>query len=214
LMQLDASKTPPSLATDAFVHFICAYQHKEGYWPNGAYPRPPMEDGDISITIRAIRALRSYEAPALKPEIDGRIDRACRWLSSVRPETVIDQAEQILGLEWAGKTVPLSWVKALEAKQRKNGGWGQTDDQATDAFATGEALMSLRSAGVEASSPIYANGVRYLLSTQGPEGVWHVKSRSFGFQPYFQSGFPYDHDQWISQAGTALGAIALSEAAQ
>jgi hypothetical protein len=34
-------------------------------------------------------------------------------------------------------------------------------------------------------------------------------SRSFKFQPYFQSGFPYDHDQWISQAGTAMATIGL-----
>jgi len=39
-------------------------------------------------------------------------------------------------------------------------------------------------------------------------------SRALKFQPYFQSGFPYDHDQWISQAGTALAVIALTFAAQ
>jgi hypothetical protein len=31
-----------------------------------------------------------------------------------------------------------------------------------------------------------------------------------GFQPYFESGFPHGHDQWISQAGTALAATALT----
>jgi hypothetical protein len=29
-------------------------------------------------------------------------------------------------------------------------------------------------------------------------------------QPYFESGFPYGHDQWISQAGTAWAAMALT----
>ena len=32
-------------------------------------------------------------------------------------------------------------------------------------------------------------------------------------QPYFNSGFPYGHDQWISHAGTAWAAIGLSRAA-
>jgi hypothetical protein len=29
-------------------------------------------------------------------------------------------------------------------------------------------------------------------------------------QPYFQSGFPYEHDQWISATGTAWAAMALT----
>ena len=32
-------------------------------------------------------------------------------------------------------------------------------------------------------------------------------------QPYFESGFPYGHDQWISQSGTAWATLALSVAA-
>jgi hypothetical protein len=30
-------------------------------------------------------------------------------------------------------------------------------------------------------------------------------------QPYFESGFPYSHDQWISQTGTAWAVMALSQ---
>ena len=33
-------------------------------------------------------------------------------------------------------------------------------------------------------------------------------------QPYFESGFPHGHDQWISQAGTSWAAMALSLTAQ
>jgi hypothetical protein len=29
-------------------------------------------------------------------------------------------------------------------------------------------------------------------------------------QPYFQSGFPYDHDQWISTAATAWAVSAMA----
>ena len=29
-------------------------------------------------------------------------------------------------------------------------------------------------------------------------------------QPYFESGFPYGHDQWISQAATAWATIGLA----
>jgi hypothetical protein len=32
-------------------------------------------------------------------------------------------------------------------------------------------------------------------------------------QPYFESGFPHGHDQWISHAGTAWAALALTATA-
>jgi hypothetical protein len=60
----------------------------------------------------------------------------------------------------------------------------------------------------------FQRGIRYLLATQGEDGSWHVKSRAPKFQPYFESGFPYEHDQWISMAGTAWAAIALSFASE
>ena len=54
----------------------------------------------------------------------------------------------------------------------------------------------------------------YLLRTQAPDGSWHVKSRSIWVQPYFDSGFPYEHDQWISAAGTSWAAMALAVSAE
>jgi hypothetical protein len=37
-----------------------------------------------------------------------------------------------------------------------------------------------------------------------------VKTRSIWVQPYFDSGFPYGEDQWISAAGTGWATMALS----
>jgi len=37
-----------------------------------------------------------------------------------------------------------------------------------------------------------------------------VKTRSIWLQPYFDSGFPYGQDQWISVAGTSWATMALS----
>ena len=53
---------------------------------------------------------------------------------------------------------------------------------------------------------------RFLSSTQRADGSWYVGSRSAKFQPYFESGFPYEHDQWISSMATgwATAALALS----
>lgn len=85
----------------------------------------------------------------------------------------------------------------------------------SDAYATGEALYALNVGGnMPVSDPIYQKGLKYLLRMQAPDGSWHVKSRSIWVQPYFESGFPYGHDQWISAAGTAWATMALSLTAE
>jgi N-acyl-D-amino-acid deacylase len=56
--------------------------------------------------------------------------------------------------------------------------------------------------------------VDYLMRTQEVDGSWHVHTRAFGFQPYFESGFPHGHDQWISMAATAWSAMALMPATE
>jgi hypothetical protein len=52
--------------------------------------------------------------------------------------------------------------------------------------------------------------VQYLLRTQLEDGTWFVRSRAFGFQPYFESGFPHGKDQFISAAATSWAAMALA----
>ena len=42
-----------------------------------------------------------------------------------------------------------------------------------------------------------------LLRTQCDDGSWYVQTRSWPFQPYFESKFPYGRDQWISAPATA-----------
>ena len=81
----------------------------------------------------------------------------------------------------------------------------------TDSYATGQALFALNAAGkMPTTDPVYQKGVRYLLRTQADDGSWHVKSRSIWVQPYFDSGFPYSHDQWISAAEPVGAAMALA----
>ena len=81
---------------------------------------------------------------------------------------------------------------------------------ASDAYATGQALYALHVAGVSVTSGTYQKGTSYLLRTQLEDGSWFVRSRAFGFQPYFDAGFPHGTDQFISAAATSWAAIALS----
>jgi ankyrin repeat protein len=83
-----------------------------------------------------------------------------------------------------------------------------------DAYSTGEALVALNEAGgVAVTDPAWQKGLQYLLSAQQADGSWHVHTRMVSPAPvspsYFESGFPYGHDQYISTAATSWAATAL-----
>ena len=120
---------------------------------------------------------------------------------------------RLLGLTWAKASAKHLQKAAREllAEQRPDGGWGQTPTLQTDAYATGQALVALRSSGqLAASDPAYQRGIGFLLRTQLSDGSWLVSSRTFPFQPYKESGFPHGKDQWISAAGSSWAAMALT----
>ena len=120
---------------------------------------------------------------------------------------------QLLGLTWAGSTASSidRAAKRVLALQRKDGGWAPTPHLKSDAYATGTALYALKESGA-ASDAAYRRGFAYLLSTQAEDGSWFVASRAPKFQPYFDGGFPYGHDAWISQWATGYATAALSHA--
>ena len=103
----------------------------------------------------------------------------------------------------------------LLSEQRPDGGWAQIPSLASDAYATGEALVALRDSGALAvGDPGYQRGIRFLLNTQFEDGSWYVKSRVIPIMPYFDSDFPHGADQFISAAATNWAAMALAPAAR
>jgi hypothetical protein len=82
---------------------------------------------------------------------------------------------------------------------------------ASDAYATGQTLFALLESGaIGASSDAVKRATNYLLSTQRADGSWYVRSRSPKFQPYFEGGFAYGPDQWISSMATGWATSALA----
>lgn len=202
----------PDRATDALVHYLAAKQGLDGSWHGQGAIRPPMGDGNVGRTAMAIRTLVAYGTPARQPEFEKRVERAARWLSLQTPDTTDDRVMQLLGLKWAnahsGRRETL--MRELVALQRVDGGWAQTRHLISDAYATGQTLYALREMGVPVSAPAIERGVAFLVRTQREDGSWHVKSRAMKIQPYFESGFPYGHDQWISHVAAAWAVMGLS----
>jgi ankyrin repeat protein len=207
---------PADEVTDATVAAIAANQTIEGNWIHLPLGRPPLEDGSWAAAALAVRTLQRYGIPARKAEFDASIAKARTWFVKTKPDVPHERAFQVMGLAWSGAEASALTraVTELRRLQRPDGGWPQLETLASDAYGTGVAMYALRQAGVAASDAAYQRGVRYLLSTQESDGSWHVASRTPKFQPYFQSGFPHNHDQWISTAATAWAVTVLAEAVE
>ena len=217
LFALGMAETAPNSGSDAAVALIAGAQHRDGTWRNAGAPRAPIEEGVIGRSVMAARALQKFGVPARKAEYDERFARLRDWLLAAPANTNDDHAMLTVGLKWTGASQARvdAAGKALLARQRANGGWSQNNNLESDAYAPGESLWALREAGIlTAQTKAYRHGVEFLLQTQSEDGSWYVRSRAPKFQPYFQSGFPYDHDQWISSAATGYAVMALAPAAE
>ena len=204
---------PADRVTDALALNLAAQQSADGRWVGGGgVQRPPTSDGDISNTALSIYALRHYAPPARKADFDRRVARAAAWLANQKPVTTEDAVMQLLGSKWSGADSAAieKFSRQVLALQREDGGWSQTPFLKSDAYATGTALYALHAAGRPATDAVFRRGVHFLLETQAADGSWYVASRAPKFQPYFDGGFPYGHDQWISQWATGWAALALS----
>jgi len=193
--------------TDAMVHVIGAWQSDDGAFHPLPSMRPPIESNSVTATALSLRAIQLYGTGQ-----EERIARATRWLRTAAPRTTEERAMQLLGLAWA--KAPADDVrkatKALLAEQRPDGGWGQLPTLETDAYATGQALVALHTAGHAVSSAEYRRGLAFLMRTQFPDGSWLVRTRTFPVQTPRDSGFPHGKNQWISAAGTSWAAMALA----
>ncbi len=215
LTALANSGYQPDRTTDVVVAHLASQQARNGRWFMITVARPPIGEGPMAVTAYAIRALKAYAPPGRRADMDERVARATAWLAAEKAVTTEDRNMQLLGLFWGGRDAAerKRLAKNILAKQRTDGGWAQSDDLQSDAYATSVSLFALAEAGgIAPSDPAYKKGVAYLLSTQRPDGSWYVKSRAVKFQPFFDGGFPYGHDQWISSMATGWAAAALATA--
>jgi hypothetical protein len=214
LLGMAAANYPPDSITDAMAANLAASQAANGSWHQGGISRAPMEESDISRTATSLHSLQIYGPPARKAEFDARLERAKDWLMKAKPKNNEERNMQLLGLTWAkaDEATLRRLSKALLAAQRADGGWSSKSNMPSDAYATGQSLYALHAAGLQSRDGAYQKGVKYLLATQQEDGSWHVRSRAPKFQPYFQSGFPHDHDQWISSAATGWASMSLAQA--
>lgn len=219
LWALDVGKQKPNATTSAVTEYLLLKNKDISYWTSSGN-RPPSEASDVTTTALAIYGLRAYGNHDQAERIAAKRAKAVQWLLEKEPA---DHEERVFRLHGLGyldtddKATAKNIAQAIQAAsqeisdaQRNDGGWSQTDELESDAYATGSALVALHEIGnMSTSSPIYQKAVKYLLDTQHDDGSWHVKSRSKPFQTYFESGFPHKEDQFISMNASCWATYAL-----
>jgi ankyrin repeat protein len=203
----------PNLTTDAVALALASAQQPDGSWNIDDLRPPIIDQSPVHFTALAIRGLSVYLPPGRRVELRARVARATAYMRSVVPASTQDEAFKLLGLVWAGapRDEAARQAQRVLKLQRENGGWAQLPTMAPDAYATGQALVALHAAGTSTSADASRRGTAFLLRTQLEDGTWFVRSRAFGFQAYFETGFPHGRDQFISATATAWAVMALAE---
>jgi hypothetical protein len=212
MLGMAADNYPPDEATDAQAIWLKRRQAVDGRWPLASL-RPPIESNDVAVTAISMRALQLFAPPSRRAEFAQAVDRARAWLTTAPASVTEERAFRVLGLHWAGAPADVVTHAAREllAIQHADGGWSQEPSMASDAYATGEALVALRESGVVAQTdPACRKGLEFLLRTQIEDGSWIVETRAVPIQAYFESGFPYGVNQWVSAAATGWATMALA----
>jgi hypothetical protein len=212
LLALNVGRWKADATTEAVVEYLLLRDKDHDHW-RATSNRPPSEASDFTTTALAVRALRDWGTAAQKERIDKRIEAARAWLLKAKAKDTEERVFRLWALKSAGADEKELRAAAdeLVRSRRKDGGWGQTEEMESDAYATGSALVALHRAGGRATDDAdYRGGVAWLLKAQREDGSWLVRSRSKPFQTYFESGFPHGKDQFISMAASGWATTALA----
>jgi ankyrin repeat protein len=218
LIGANAAGVRPSLVTAVYSRLIAARQEPDGHWET-IDERPPQSYSPFTATAISLRALQLYGHASQTADLPARAARARIWLLSHQPRATEERAFQLLGAKWAGTEEAALGRMAgeLRATQQTDGGWSSLDGRSSDAYSTARAMLALHDAGsVAITDSSWQRGIDYLLTTQASDGSWHVVSRLHPpapvSPPYFETGHPYGHDQFVSAMGGSLAVIALATA--
>jgi N-acyl-D-amino-acid deacylase len=214
LWALESGGYEPDEITAAVTGYIVVYQDKKIFW-NQNGNRPPSSGSPFANSYVALRGLSVFSPEEQTEKKDARVAKVREWLIKTPPKDLEDQAFRLRALKIVDAPAKdiQSATDDLLKSQRDDGGWAQTSEMKSDAYATSTALVALlEDGGVKPDHDGIAKGISNLLKTQQEDGSWHVVTRAKGFQKYFESGFPHGKDQFISIAASSWAVIALLDA--
>ncbi|MCI0457036.1 MAG: hypothetical protein L0Z62_08660 [Gemmataceae bacterium] len=182
-LALGADPKPEAVAQKGLkllVKTVKSDQTDNGSWASWPDTRPPIfGNSDESMTALATLALLPAAA-AGDGEAKSVRDKGARWLAQTKTDDDPQSVSMRLVLwtrlgrpaeEWA----PL--VRRIKERQNADGGWSQSKDMASDAWATGQALYALAHAGLKPDEPVIRRAHAFLIRTQRADGSWPMTSR-------------------------------------
>jgi ankyrin repeat protein len=216
LWAFEASGRRNTLPIQADVRLMAGRQKADGHWST-MDQRPPQSNSPFTATALAVRSLVRYSHPSMAAEVKDRIARARAWLQNNTAGDTESRTFRLLGLYWSGGDTEAATKALLETQNPNGGGWGTVEGHPSNAYSTSQALVALADAGgIPVSDPRWQRGIAFLLKTQATDGSWHVPT---GLHPpaplspeYFESGYPYEHDQYLSIMGASWSVMALARA--
>lgn len=170
----------PAATLEAAAKLLVADQKTDGSWqldPSDTLGSP-LTYGPILATWSARSSLI---ASGIQPDFFSVV-QADRWIRGVKPETVRDAASTMLALEQSSDVMAenlrrdcLSILRQGQSAQ--TGGWGpQVFETALAVLALGslqsEPRLARSAYTVDELTATIANGKRYLVSQQQPDGSW------------------------------------------
>jgi len=207
LMTAHAAGLPRDTVKGVYAQRLVNWQ-RDGHWITSDF-RPPHSSSAFTATATAIRAIDFYQPDEFRAQRDACFLRARRWLAATHPLSTEDASFRLMGLVWAGGSASeiAAAKRDLLALHSASGGWPELPAYQPDAYSTGEAIYALHEAGAPSTD------LKFLLSTQAPDGTWQVHTRMLSPAPvspeYFSTGFPYGKDEYLSYAASSWAVIAL-----
>lgn len=197
--------------TGAMATYLLKTQDEDGHWDLHAI-RPPAEESLVLCTVLAAAGVEYYAGESQREAAGAAIGRAKHWLAKAKLDLHEDQVARLWGCRLLGSSDDerAAAQKILLDTQRSDGGWSQTAELESDAYATGTALYVLLDAGLAETEPALKRAADFLVKSQLADGSWHVRKRAKPVQVFFDNGDPHGEDQFISISATAWSAAALS----
>ncbi len=182
-LALSAVPNKDAATQEAFARLfntVKSDQTENGSWSAWPETRPPIfGDSDEALTI--LETLTVLHAADAGDEAAKTVrDKGVHWLAETKPGDD-PQAIAMRVVLWqrlgrpAEEWLPL--VERIKSNQNGDGGWSQTKEMPSDAWATGQALYALAHAGLQPENPAVARGRAFLVQVQRDVGSWPMTSR-------------------------------------
>ncbi len=214
LNALPAQEPLKSIGWQKVIDHLASAQHEDGSFAGRDAWRPIFNTPQIltRFVVAGIRDAAASGSEAATEEQQRLLEQAEAFLSNQAPdethqgivlrllsEPAHDRSSSGMGAE------AVALVDQLMELQRPDGGWSQTDDRESDAFATGQSLAALHRAGVSSTDAAIRRGIDLLLRTQREDGTWPMTSR-----PNPETGRPAEFLNPITYAATAWATLGLT----